>query len=96
MDNNNLSTEALKEIAGIMARILKGQINPNSIYRKQEFTSFGQHSNLLNTNVGISYYHNEDRFHGNLDGGGHFSGSISNNTINIICSQTSNSTSVSF
>ena len=96
MDKNNLSKEALTDIAKMMAKLLTGRINPNSVYKKDLFTSFGQHSNVLNTHVGISYYHNDDKFHGNVDGGGHFSGTITSNSIKIICSQSSNRISISY
>lgn len=96
MNKSKLSTQALENIAGIMAKLLNGQINSNSIHKNEDFTSFGYHSELLQSHIGFSYYHNDDRFHGNIDGGGHFSGTIANRKIRIMCSQTSNIAFVSY
>lgn len=95
-DKSQLSIESLQDIAKMVRRYLQNNINPNSIYANTNFTSFGEYSHLLEDNISISFYHNNNSFHGNVNNGGHFSGSVVNNIIYINCSQTSNSTSISF
>jgi len=93
MDKYNLSKETLKQIAQVVAKYVSNQINPNSIYRKADHTSFGQHIHNLDLQVSISIYPN-NTYLGNIDGGGSFSGNFTNDSIYINCIQTSNSSTI--
>lgn len=94
MDKINLSNEVLIDIAKMVVKLLRKKINPSCIYKYQEYTSFGQYSHVLDEDIGISYYHHKASFHGNVNGGGHFSGTIYSNRVTIVCSQSNNTTSV--
>ena len=95
MDKNNLSTEALVEIASIMRNYLNGIISPIN-YDYGDFITFSYHSDIISDVIMFSYYPEQETFHGNVNNGGSFTGNLSTNYIFITCSQTSNSTTITF
>ena len=90
MDKLNLTDASLTELGRIIKCYLNGDYD-FMISKQNEYSVLSIHSDYFNDTVHLRHLNSQNFISGDINNGGHFTAFINNNSINIICQQSSNS-----
>lgn len=94
MNKSNLSTESLNELGCIIKNYLKGDYD-FLIYKQNEYSTLAVHSDYFNDTIHLRHNNSQNFISGDINNGGHFIVYLNNQSINIICQQSSKSITLS-